>query len=161
MDKPCTTNQTYGFDLKDEMDKYARIRASKPPKKIGPFDYTRPFSNMGFFPEIPDDRKGLTVGERIIKSAGVLDRKSKGLQNRFDINRGYTMGHIPVSARVRSARYPAEVKLVSFQAIPPVYERAKPKEKDIYLWHSLSGCLVHARNPTEEGFKQIQEQEAS
>lgn len=146
MDKPCTTNQTYGFKLKAEMAKYASLQALKPFKASGKSDYTRPFSSLPFFPEIPDKRKGLTVGERHIKTAGVLDTKTPGVQSRFNINKGYTMGSVPVSSRVQRRKYPAEVQLINFEAVPQVYQHPKPKENDIFLWHTLSGCLVHAKN---------------
>ena len=152
MDKPCTTNQTYGFELKGEMTKYASLQALKPPKPSGRFDQVRPFSSLAFFPEIPDKRKSMTVGERHIKTAGVLDTKTPGVQSRFNINKGYTMGHVPVSSRVQCRKYPAEVQLISYQAVPQVYQHPKAKEKDIYLWHTLSGCLVHAKNPVNGSF---------
>ena len=147
MDKPCTTNQTYGFELKGEITKYASVQALKAPQRAGQYNYTRPFSSLAFFPEIPDKRKGLTVGERHIKTAGVLDTKSPGVPNRFNINKGYTMGHVPVSSRVQRRKYPAEVQLVSFEAVPQAYVHPKPKQKEIFLWHTLAGCLVHAKTP--------------
>ncbi len=144
MNRPCTTNQTYGYELRGGMAKSAQQRSTKPRHSS---HYARPFSSAAFLPEIPDKRRNLTVGERQLRQAGVLDRTSPGTQNRFNINDGYTMGSVPVSSRVQQRKHPAGVRLVDLTTVPPAYVQPPRKEKDVILWHTLLGCLVHAKIP--------------
>ena len=131
LDKPCTNNSVYGFYWRDE-DCY---KNPKPPKKTGPFDYTRPFSNSGFFPQIAF--KGGMTGKKEEKSS----------QNLFDINRGYTMGAIPLSKKLnKSSGEPVGFKLQRTSTAPEGHEYAQPRGKSLYLWHTLSGTLVHCKN---------------
>lgn len=154
-DKPCTTNQVYGFYMKDEMEEKERT-SMNPSKKSGPFDYVRPFSNLGFFPEI----KAANGSQRLTKSSMGLESRSvyyppkKPIQNKT-INRGYTAGYVPVYSKVTVSKYPAGVKLQKFQATPPAFQRSAAKEKEIFLWHTLSGCLVHCKNPVGRSLQAI------
>ena len=134
MDKPCTTNQVYGFHSKD--DRAEDYKGKKPYK--GPFDYTRPFSNCGFFPQI-SYKKYMTAMEK-------PKRTHYNPDTRFDINKGYTMGYTPVTEKIRQTDIPAGFKLNRSVTVPPAYEYPTPKGKDLYLWHTLSGTLVHCKN---------------
>ena len=130
LDKPCTTNAVYGYYMRDE-DCY---KNPKPLKKTGPFDYTRPFSNSGFFPQI-------SYGGRLTTS-----KEPKMSQNLFDINRGYTMGAVPVTKKLAKNDVPVGFKLTRSVTAPEAFSYSKPRGKDIFLWHTLSGSLVHAQN---------------
>lgn len=141
-DKPCTTNQTYGFNIQSSTDE------SQSKKPRGPFDYTRPFSNSGFFPEI--SWKGrLTTSEKpraLNPSTGYHPASSV---TRFNINKGYSMGHVPVTDKIIRSKHPSGLNLSRAVSAPATF-REEPKGKDIYLWHTLSGCLVHAKNHTPD-----------
>jgi len=149
-DKPCTTNQVYGFAIKGDMTTDIKTK-----DVLGPFDYVRPFSNCGFFPEISSSG-GLVSKHRFSSATGAsksIDttvRTSSAIRKAFNINDGYTSGG-PDSIRNRmvKSQYPADVRLQRIQTSPPIYQHPVKKEKDIYLWHTLSGCLVHAKNQNE------------
>jgi hypothetical protein len=71
--------------------------------------------------------------------------------NRFNINRGYTMGHIPVKNRVVHSSVPAGLQLDRSKSAPAIpYRYKKPKADTLYLWHTLSGTLVHVKNHPAE-----------
>ena len=147
MDKPCTTNQTYGYFHRESTD----LTAKKPTGPKGPFDYTRPFSNSGFFPQI--SWKGrLTSATQARPLRPSKDYNPPSSINRFDINKGYTMGHSPVYERVAKPEQPVGCMLNRSASAPAAYRYPEPKGKDIFLWHTLSGCLVHAKNypPVEQ-----------
>ena len=148
-DKPCTTNQNYGFNLKADMFQRQAEDSLKPKKPVGIFGYTRPFSNLGFFPEISVTK---SMTSQRAQTAPLYLRKScpPGAINKFDINRGYSMGHVPITSRVVKREFPADVKLVRHKTVPPTFKHTSPKEKDLFLWHTLSGCLVHVKNHTPE-----------
>ena len=129
MDKPCTTNSVYGFYMRDD----EQFKNSKPPKRSGPFDSTRPFSNSGFFPQIAY-KSSLTA------------REPKMSHNVFDINKGYTMGHVPVTDKLIKSEVPVGFKLSRSVTAPAGFKYEEPRGKNIYLWHTLSGSLVHAKN---------------
>ena len=152
-EKPCTTNQNYGFLLKDELRERQMFDTTQPKK---PKSYTRPFSNMGFFPEIVYKEPPNALNP---KSLPVIDRFTTKISdcfipppsiNKFDINKGYTMGPVPVKSRMMKPiqGQPLGYKLYRSTSAPPgvFQEVARPKSKDLYLWHSLSGCLVHVDN---------------
>merc|ERR1711976_195561 len=143
-DKPCTTNQTYGFAFRDTV-------VDLPPgqkKKLGPFDYTRPFSNAAFFPSIYHDNS-LTAPARSRPMAKLHPCKEfcpPGTKNKFDINKGYVMGYVPVTEKIQKGDVPVGVSLSRTVSAPPAYSPPQPKAKDLYLWHTLSGTLVHCKN---------------
>ncbi len=146
-DKPCTTNQIYGFDQKAEMVKSRQMGTIT---KDGPFGYTRPFSNLGFFPEISHSNGVISKSDTARRARAALTKSAPVRRSTpLKMNEGYHMGYYPVIERVVKREYPADVRLSRFQSAPPTYKYAIPKEKDIYLWHTLSGCLVHARNPAD------------
>ena len=140
-DKPCTTNQVYGFQIKDTLTTDCAKTKAFP----GPFDYTRPFSNCGFFPEIAHTG-GLVAKHRQSMSAMERSFLQGSATKRFNINEGYSLGPDPIHKRVIQRDHPADVKLARFQSAPSTYRYPVPKEHDIYLWHTLSGSLVHVKN---------------
>lgn len=140
MDKPCTTNETYGFSMKNA-EPVPTTRTIP-----DPFSYTRPFSNCGFFPQI-------TYKNRL--TTAVLPRPSlrptkeyhpQGSTNRFDINRGYSMGYTPVTDKIQKRDIPAGFKLSRSVTAPEAFRPEQPRGKDLFLWHTLSGTLVHCKN---------------
>ena len=62
------------------------------------------------------------------------------------------MGYSPVHERVVKRDLPVGCTLNRSVSAPGAYRYPEPKGKDIYLWHTLSGCLVHAKNypPVQE-----------
>ena len=147
-EKPCTSNQTYGFLLRNHL--------SSDIKQSGAIDdYTRPFSNLGFFPEITSSG-GLVAQHgrsRTAMSAKLPTRivkpevaPSPSSVNRFNINRGYTVGIDPIHKRLDKNSFQSGKPILRQQSAPAAYRTRVPDEKNIYLWHSLSGCLVHVKN---------------
>ena len=139
LDKPCTTNAVYGFYMRDD----EAYKNRKPLKKAGPFDYTRPFSNSGFFPQIAFKGQQLTASSKSDGDRKCTERMS---QNLFDINRGYTMGSVPVTRKLVRGEVPVGFKLSRSVTAPEAFRHSQPRGKDIFLWHTLSGSLVHAKN---------------
>ena len=134
MDKPCTTNQVYGFSSKGQTtDDYKGKKSYRAPN-----DHVRPFSNCGFFPQI-SYKTYMTVNQ---KGQPGLEEPSK----RFNINKDYVMGYTPVTDKIVHSDVPAGFKLTRSVTVPPAYEHRRPKGKDLYLWHTLSGTLVHCKN---------------
>ena len=156
-DRPCTTNQVYGYYMKGYVDEVSQL----PAKPKGPFDYTRPFSNAGFFPQITDDDSGMISR----KKDGGLASLSKTHRNRFeqrvsckcpkttnqpkkhDINEGYRCGFEPVTRKIVHSSVPSGVFTKRAVSAPTTsYNAPEPHNKSTYLWHSLSGSLVHVKN---------------
>ena len=141
-ENPVTTNQTYGYSMHEQ------FRETKPKAKPkGPNDYTRPFSNSAFFPMItypslePQSTKPMPVWH---PSRAFCP---KGTKNRFDINRGYTFGPLPVVKRMVPSVCPAGLMWRRSISAPPAFKEPEPQLKDVYLWHTLAGTLVHVKNP--------------
>ena len=139
----CYT-QIYGYDLKDSM-------VEVPPRRTpGPFDYTRPFSNTAFFPQISSAGDNTLTTTKRRPGAGARSGDNEVVcmsASRFDINRGYTMGHIPVKDRLVHSSVPSGLQLQrSKSASSSAYHYKKPKADTLYLWHTLSGTLVHVKN---------------
>ena len=154
--QPCTTNQVYGFHAKKEMAVRQAEDRMKHKNLHYPSTYTRPFSNLGFFPElapVKQSSRSKTALEynpyRSVPAAGPLSSEP-GCINRFDINRSYTMGESSIASRVKKRRYPADKQLVFHQSVPPTYVEPSPKYKAMVLWHTLSGGLVHIKNQESE-----------
>lgn len=142
-DKPVTTNQTYGFEFKDVAASETTAK-----RKLGPFDYTRPFSNSAFFPTISHD-SSLTAPARSRPLASLRPCEGfcpPGVQNVFDINKGYVMGSVPITQKIHKSAVPVGVSLSKCATAPAAYVPQQPKAKDLYLWHTLSGTLVHCKN---------------
>ncbi len=149
-DKPCTTNQVYGYGLPTGDGVDGKTRKEKP----GPFDYTRPFSASAFFPQISKSSDGLSSGGHGNKKTRHLGMRRPcpeycppGFKNKFDINKGYVMGPVPVTDRVRRSNLPIGVKLDrSISAPCGTYQYREPKGPEAFLWHTLAGTLVRVRN---------------
>lgn len=142
-DKPVTTNQTYGFELRD-----LATDDGEKKKKLGPFDYTRPFSNSAFFPTISHDNS-LTAPARSQPLARLRPCNEfcpPGVANVFDINRGYVMGRVPITEKINNSSVPVGVSLSRSVTAPPAYVQQESRAKDLYLWHTLSGTQVHCKN---------------
>lgn len=153
-DKPCTTNQNYGFAIKPDMLKRQAEDRLKPKKPDGPFDYMRPFSNLGFFPEITLQKCLTSKRSRTAPlSKSKIRASSSGSPssiNTFDVNRGFSMGHVPITSRLCKPALPTDVRLIHHKSVPSTYDFPVPKNESIYLWHTLSGCLVHVKNHVPE-----------
>lgn len=139
MDKPSTTNQVYGYSTRND-PKVPTTRT-----KQDPFSYTRPFSNCGFFPQ-------LTYKHRLTEA--VLPRPLRPSKeynppsslNKFNINEGYTYGYTPVGDKIKPRNIPSGLKLTRSVTAPPSHKVEKPRGEEIFLWHTLSGTLVHSMN---------------
>ncbi|KAK2161353.1 hypothetical protein LSH36_118g04022 [Paralvinella palmiformis] len=149
MDKPSTTNQVYGFELKDSLVEV------KPRKQLGPFDYTRPFSNTGFFPQISASSSHVKATAKSLDPLSARSGRQPSAagdqvwmpDNRFNINRGYTAGYVPIKERLVHSSVPVGKLLDRSKSAPiSTYDYKKPRAEELYLWHTLSGSLVHVKN---------------
>lgn len=142
-DKPCTTNDVYGYYLKGYVEQQ---KTTKAPTKKGPFDYMRPFSSSGFFPAIADPSQKSYQEIRLGGKRPCPSYCPPSTENRLNLRRGYTMGYTPISSRVTHSDVPKGVSLSRTVSAPAPYSIAEPKGKDLYLWHALAGSLVHTKN---------------
>lgn len=141
-DKPCTTNQTYGFAFRDT------VVDPPPGQKRKTHELTRPFSNSAFFPTISSE-SSLTAPSRSRPLASLRPCREfcpPGIKNKFDINKGYVMGPVPVTQKIRRSDVPVGVALSRSITAPPAFCPQPPKGKDTYLWHTVLGSLVHCKN---------------
>lgn len=69
-------------------------------------------------------------------------------KRRFDINRGYQMGYTPISEKVvKNPSVPIGVRLDRGVSAPPsVYQYPTSRARELFLWHTLSGSLVHVKH---------------
>ena len=145
-EKPTTTNQTYGFYLREIMKA----------KEEAEWLERRKQHNQG----ITNNRLSRSVTLPSIN----MSRKA-GPKNRFNINAGYTMG--PTSVRDRAGYCHQNSGTINLRlgSAPKSRNNVDPdllngelglrnqsapqgrgKARDnMYLWHSLSGCLVHVQ----------------
>ena len=137
-DKPATTNQTYGFNFREQI-------SDEPRKRKDAFDYTRPFSNSAFFPAISHASSRTAPTRSCPLRPGM--HVPTGRPNANSLNNGYYMGYRPITERVKRGSLPAGAKLDrTLSAPPPGYTPIDPKYKELFLWHTLSGTLVHCKN---------------
>ncbi len=144
MNKPCTTNQIYGYELRADIAKHKSSTV-----------HTRPFSSTAFLPEIKDKKRGQSLSERRTKSAGdVLNKSYRPTKPRFNLNEGYEAGPVPVHTRYTWRRPPAASELVGRAGVPEAFVLPASKRRDVLLWHSLSGCLVNVKTRVQPNFPQ-------
>ncbi|CAD5115540.1 unnamed protein product [Dimorphilus gyrociliatus] len=154
--KPVTTNENYGFFLKDEAERLAKLPARKLPAK--PEDdtqrkldiinaYTRPFSNTAFYPPVyhgsiaVEEKKNGTCRLRLPPCA------YNNRRNKFDINKGYTYGPTSWCKKSVGGKLPTSTR-ASISAPSnggQSYEGNSFASRDLYLWHSLTGSLVNVK----------------
>jgi len=67
--------------------------------------------------------------------------------NRYDVNKGYIYYPVPVEERIEHPKPPFGVHLKRPTCVPlPPYKRPEPTSRDVFLWHSVPGSLIHCRH---------------
>lgn len=136
-DKPCTTNQTYGYEL-----------------RLGLSGSNTLGTNCGH-----NKNKNKSSGEPAEASRSHAAHQRKQIDDRSStdrsattsckpINRGYVMGYVPVTKKMAKGREAAMsgVMLKRDAGRPAAYSAPQQSGQDMYLWHALSGTLVHCKN---------------
>ena len=145
---PYTTNQTYGHGVKQELLQQGTGDFNKKDGRF--YNDNKNRSNLGFFPQIsgtkPLTHQRSKTAPAYNRMHHVVESSVSGSSSLQDM-RHYSMGHVPVASRVIRHQYPIDAKLVMNQTVPSTYKPRKPTHHDLYLWHTLSGCLVHVKTP--------------
>lgn len=154
--KPVTTNENYGFFLKDEAERLARLPPRKLPAKTNDDTqrkldiinaYTRPFSNTAFYPPVYHGTVGTEQKKKETCRLRLPPCAFNNRPNKFDINQGYTYGPTSWSKKSAAAKFPATAR--SSMSAPVTggqsYEGSSFASRDLYLWHSLTGSLVNVK----------------
>jgi hypothetical protein len=119
-DKPCTTNEVYGFTLKKSYQDQPSVgKQSKLCTK-----------------QQMDSNKTNYQSGRMTNSA--IGPKI--------INKGYVSGAVKVTDKIQRSDCPVGVYLDKQTTVANAYELKKPRSEEIFLWHSLAGNLVYCKN---------------
>lgn len=160
-DKPVTTNQTYGFGFAQQGasspssgHRHQHSHAAGCDKSASCGSCARPAG---------DDRFHHQSCEFNRRRSGQLCSRHRPTEkiitpsiNRFSpetavktINKGYKTGQVPITKKLAAtgrSSAPAGVQLQRGATAPPAYEFGESKGQDLYLWHALSGSLVHCKH---------------
>jgi len=149
--RPCTTNQTYGYELRSQLSGYGRSvgTGSNRTCKLCAAAARRQAERL----QHRQMTAATAAGSRRDGVGGV--KHSDKVQCK-PINKGYTMGHVPITKRLQQAssaggsRQRNSSGASSTSSSSPLGEQhQQPDGKDLYLWHALSGTLVCCRNDEE------------
>jgi len=144
-DKPCTTNQTYGFELRhtDAGNGCVRCNACK----VGAAEAAAAAAAAA---KREDRRQQVqqreTAGNR--RDGSSASCYSTKVQCK-PINKGYTVGHVPITKRLKAAAGGRRQRGADGTTVSSSEEQQQPNGKDLYLWHALSGTLVYCKNDEE------------
>jgi len=127
-DRPCTSNAVYGWELR--LDNSLRQRTPG----------TTQFGKGKTFREQFKDKNDDKFGQRKKKPCEICLIEPSSI-NHCDINKGYVMGYVPVKDKI-SSRTSTNGKR-SLQSRDSTDQSEEGTHKDLCLWHSLSGTLVH------------------
>lgn len=132
-DRPCTTNEVYGYSLRN---------SSKNKQRRTHYSTTDSFP--GGAPRKHQQTSASQTSERARPQWNKPTDDTKG------INRGYIAGYVPVTKKVgKDHRSGVGVNLVQTGSVPEAYEYPRSSAKNTYLWHTLSGTLVHCKNSAD------------
>ena len=130
MDKPCTTNQEYGYRARH----YKLDPEWRPVKRKDAFDYNKPWSTIDILPDI---------GLRDVSKPA---KEQKMSLITFNINDGYVLGPTPVTEKIIKRKIPVGCARYRQTYIPPAYAYKTYPHKDILLWHAHAENLVQVRH---------------
>jgi len=145
-DKPCTTNQTYGFELRHDIGngcvrcnacKACAAEAAAAAAAAAERDAAR---------EARRQQREMAGNRRADASAGCQSERPQCKP----INRGYTMGPVPITKRLKAAALGGGRRRGGGGG-GSTGDQHDPQStgKDLYLWHALSGTLVYCKNDEE------------
>jgi len=137
-DKPCTTNQTYGYELRNSQN------AGKNTCRICAAEAAAAAASAAAAAKRQAERQQRkTAGSR---RDGGVSRYSDHVQCK-PINKGYTMGHTPITKRLQASSGGAGRQRSAGGSSTTLCELHQQSEnKDLYLWHALSGTLVYCKS---------------
>jgi hypothetical protein len=136
-DKPCTTNQTYGYGLSTTSTGTGCNGTNNTRNKSCTNGGTSGSGGGG----------GGTAHDKELLEHELSQRKQFGYGSEVQckpINKGYTMGHVPITKKTAGNKgVVTGVQLQPTIVTPSSYMYPQSRGKDVYLWHTLSGNLVH------------------
>jgi len=138
-DKPCTTNQTYGYELRNGDSRNAGKNTSA---QCAAEAAAAAASAAAAAKRQAERQQRKTAGSR--RDAGVR-RYSDETQCK-PINKGYTMGHTPITKRLQAWSGGSGRQRSAGGSSTLCEHRQQSENKDLYLWHALSGTLVYCKN---------------
>lgn len=142
--QPCTTNDLYGYSQKAYPNKPHPER----PKNF--FDKIRPFSPLGFYPDLRND---WTLSAAHTRAGPRFSKRPsrtfcpRAVLNRYNIMNGYVPEHIPAIDRVEVPDLPRGVHVYMPDCEPtPPYCRPKPRARVNLMWNILPGVVTHNKS---------------
>lgn len=146
VDKPCTTNQTYGYELRHADAGNGCVRCNTCKVCAAEAAAAAAAAEKREASREARRQQREMAGNRRDGSAGCYSGKVQCKP----INKGYTMGPVPITKRLKAAaagggrqRRGADGATASGE------QHQQPNGKDLYLWHALSGTLVYCKNDEE------------
>jgi len=138
-DKPCTTNQTYGYELRNAIGGNSGTSTCK----LCAAEAAAAAAEAAAASKRQAERQQRKLaGNR--RNRGVR-RYSTDVQCK-PINKGYTMGHVPITKRLQASSEGAGRQQGAGGTSSLYEEHQQANGKDLYLWHALSGTLVYCKN---------------
>jgi len=135
-DKPCTTNQTYGYELRNS-DSAGNNTC---PLCVAEATASAAAAAAAAKRQAERERRK-TAGNR--RDGGVR-RYSDEVQYK-PINKGYTMGHVPITKRLQASSGRTGRQRGAGGTSSSCEQHQQSDGKDLYLWHALSGTLVYCK----------------
>jgi len=132
-DKPCTTNSIYGWTLRSTVGA-ADTNTGK--------ELTRREAKHNLSGELTTRSKADLSGFQRNKKTCEICLLEPSSINKFNINRGYVTGYVPVKDKI-ARKSAANEKRMSKSHDTITDQSEDGSGKDLCLWHSLSGTLVH------------------
>jgi len=135
-DKPCTTNQTYGYELRSGNggNNTCQLCAAEAAAAAAAAETAA---------KRQAERQQQRQAAAARRDGGV--RHSDKVQCK-PINKGYTVGHVPITKRLQASTGGAGRQRPAGAASSLCEQHQQSDPKDLYLWHALSGTLVCCRN---------------
>ena len=135
MDKPCTTNGTYGFTDRH----YYKNPTWKPNtlRKSGPLGYVRPFETVSHH-HVPD------ISDR--KTSELPPEKLKESLNTFDIMRNYHMGPVSVLQKIKHPKVLPGMRKYRHTYRPPPHRYTPEPFKRQAMWPAHQVNIVQIKN---------------
>jgi hypothetical protein len=140
-DKPCTTNQTYGYEL--------RMQSSTRADGCGISNNSKCKKSCSGCPsemQTAACKQQRPQHQRPFSTSTSLANYSTEVAYK-PINRGYTTGYIPITKKIaKQAGSASGAHQRRGMTGPSAHGHSQSKGEDLYMWHALSGTLVHCKN---------------
>ena len=135
-DKPCTTNQTYGYELR------SGITGNNTTCPLCAAEAAAAAATAAAAAKRQAERQQRQTAK---------DRRDGGVKHSDKvqckpINKGYTVGHVPITKRLQASNGGAGRQRGAGVTSSFCEQHEQSDGKDLYLWHALSGTIVCCRN---------------